>query len=806
MKRIILNTLLIYLISSALFQGVIYSQTAKISLSGTITNGFTKKPADFATVAIAELQIKTRSDEEGKYSLQIPQPGTYTVIVSSAGLNPLTETIDVKNSIVRDFILNPARIRGAGLTITGEKDVQKVSRYTMTPREMKEVPASFGDSISALTALPGVIRTSGFFGPLVIRGADSNSNRYYIDDIPIYNPQHFFAIQSVISSDLMSEIDLYASAFPAQFGNANGAIININTIDEVKQPGGTVEIGLISSNVFLKMPLEREITDRENPENPHKIKESAGYVIAAGRYGYLSLFIPPIYKLITGEKLSSVPEYYDYQFKGKYFFDSSNSVTILFMGTKDFINFIQDKKTPDEVDPLLEKWQLENDLTSNSVGFYYDYQPSSKFKNTILAYGSFNDSYLYLNIDNNSAASWVKGLNVTSKTYTYGLKEKVKWEWWRDTAEVRASVETVLYDFTVDGYTLVPLKPPLSIPDFSDEEAYRADPNTESVKNVSVGGYLENKFTFGNITFTPGVRTDYLKRSSITTVDPRAMISYEFPTDTTVSAAGGRYSSFYQTNPYIFNLTPKFTSLGSELKPERAWHRSLGIEQKVSLFVIKIEGFYNTFYDLAETQGNLPNGIANTGEQKAYGAELMLRLDRVENQNGLFGWVNYTYTQSKRKSGLPLSLDPYGDQYLNFNNEQEHALKIVSGYVFRRHTLSGRFQANSSFPYTPITGSELSPDPTPSGSEPRYARTFYGSKPYSAHFPIDHRLDVRYSYKTNKTWGSISWYIEVINIYNNKTVSRETWNYSKPYGPDNPTKEPDDGLSIIPNFGVEIKF
>ncbi|PKL16114.1 MAG: hypothetical protein CVV49_17970 [Spirochaetae bacterium HGW-Spirochaetae-5] len=176
----------------------------------------------------------------------------------------------------------------------------------------------------------------------------------------------------------------------------------------------------------------------------------------------------------------------------------------------------------------------------------------------------------------------------------------------------------------------------------------------------------------------------------------------------------------------------------------------------MSLFVFKIEGFYNNFYDLAETQGALPNGIANTGKQRAYGAELMLRLDRVEDQNGLFGWINYTFTQSKRKSGLPLSLDPYGDEYLNFSNEQEHALKIVSGYVLGRHTLSGRFQANSSFPYTPITGSELSPDPTPSGSEPRYARTFYGSTPYSAHFPIDHRLDVRYSYKTNKTWGSIS--------------------------------------------------
>jgi len=796
MKQKLFGIILLVIFNIIINPDISEAQTLKVTLSGRITNGFTKKPADFATVGIVELQIKSRTDEDGRYFIEIPKPGIYTVIVSSTGLNPLKETIEIKGSLTRDFILSPAKIRGAGLTITGEKDIQKVSRYTMTPREMKEVPASFGDSISALTSLPGVIRSAGFFGPLVIRGADSNSNRYFIDDIPIYNPQHFFAIQSVISSDLMSEIDLYASAFPAQFGNANGAIININTIDEVKQTGGTVEVGIISSNIFLKMPISRATEDTSEDS-----RESAGYVIAAGRYGYLSLLVPSIYKLITGKELSSVPEYYDYQFKGKYFLNSKHSLTLLFMGTKDFINFLQDKSQPDEVDPLLEKWQFKNDLTSNSGGIYYNYQPSQRLLNTLMIFTSLNDSYNYLNIDDSTAASWVKGLNVSSKTYTYGIKEKIKWEWLKNKAEVRASVETVLYDFTVDGSTLIPLKPPLSIPDFSDEDAYRAEPNTESVKNISIGGYLENKFTFGNLIFTPGVRADYLKRSHTTTVDPRAMISYEFPSDTTVSVAGGKYSSFYQTNPYVFNLSPKFTSIGSYLKPERAWHRSVGVEQKLSLFVIKIEGFYNNFYDLAEQQGDLPNGIANTGKQRAYGGELMIRLDRIEDQDGLFGWINYTLTQSKSKTGLPLSLDPNGNRYLNFRNEQEHALKIVSGYVIGRHTLSGRFQANTSFPYTPITGGVE--NPLGSG---RWVRTFDGSKPNSAHFPIDHRLDVRYSYKTNKDWGSISWYIEVINIYNNQPITNETWNYSKPYGADNPKKTKSDGLSLIPNFGVEIKF
>ena len=61
----------------------------------------------------------------------------------------------------------------------------------MTVEDMKEVPGSLGDSISALTSLPGIIRGfGGFFGPLVIRGANPSSNNYFVDDIPMDNPLH----------------------------------------------------------------------------------------------------------------------------------------------------------------------------------------------------------------------------------------------------------------------------------------------------------------------------------------------------------------------------------------------------------------------------------------------------------------------------------------------------------------------------------------------------------------------------------------------------------------------------------------
>ncbi|MFO1525614.1 MAG: Plug domain-containing protein [Turneriella sp.] len=103
-----------------------------------------------------------------------------------------------------------------------------VSRHQLQQHELKSVPATFSDNISALATLPGVNRPGGIFGPLIIRGAPDTADRYFIDDIPIIQPQHFGGFQSVISNELIDDMTLFSSAFPAYYGQALGAIIDIH--------------------------------------------------------------------------------------------------------------------------------------------------------------------------------------------------------------------------------------------------------------------------------------------------------------------------------------------------------------------------------------------------------------------------------------------------------------------------------------------------------------------------------------------------------------------------------------------------
>jgi hypothetical protein len=261
--------------------------------------------------------------------------------------------------------------------------------------------------------------------------------------------------------------------------------------------------------------------------------------------------------------------------------------------------------------------------------------------------------------------------------------------------------------------------------------------------------------------------------------------------------------------------------VGKDLVSEKAIHRAAGVEQEFSgLYKIKIEGFYNNFYDLPmeyyhyKADGSPSPGMT-TGKIRTYGFELTLSKDIREDQNGLYGWVNYTYTHSRFKSGLPTYPgifgipqnglgDSYGDQWTNYDYEQQHVLKFIAAFRFREHTWSAWFQLYTSSPYTPIISSQLDTDYT---AGTRYY-PIYG-RPNSKRFPVRHRLDLRYSFKAPYSWGYVSWYVELINCYNNRPKDYEKWDYRFPYNRGyNPRKESssESGLSIIPNFGVEVKF
>jgi hypothetical protein len=772
-----------------------------LSLSGKVIDGMTLKPVSFALIIVKEAGLVTNTKKDGTYSIEIKKPGSYTLVVQSQGLQTLSTTVTVNGAVNLDLTLNPFVSRnGGGLTVRGDRDIQRISRQTMTKKEIKEVPATFGDSVGALASLPGVNRTGGIFGPLIIRGADYSMNGYYIDDIPMFKLQHFGGIHSVISNDLMESIDLYSSAFPSQFGNAQASVININTVDEVKKAGGHADMGIISANAYFEAPILKETYIDGTAK-----EENMGYIIGAGRYGYLTVFIPFFYKHVMHQDLSWLPEYWDYQFKTKYNFNRSHALTFLAFGSKDKINLsVSDLPVDDSMDPLMMGLQMYNNDQSYNQGLYYTYTYSPELILTSMCYASLSRSTLWFNVEN-ATQEWMKDLGINSDPNIYGVKQKVRLEWWKNHAVFRGAAEATIYNFKTKGKTITTT---------SDSEDIGKDGLVQLISlgktytNETLSGYAENKFTFGGLIFTPGVHIEHLVRTKTTVIDPRGLLSFTFPTQTTIGVAGGYYSAFLQTNPEYFQQMPNLAA--EHLKPQKSIHRSLSIEQQAGIYTFKAEGFYNDFTDLvvqdAVKVGSETVGIfRNAGEIKTYGVELLAKI-KEESDQGLFGWASYTWNRSSYiQNQSELYSKDYGRMWLNSPYDMPHVVKIVAGYTVGRHTLSSKFQYNSAVPYTAITGSTADTDYTLLTGKPRNVPEY--GKPYTERLDPEYRLDLRYSYKRPYSWGYITWYVEAIGLVSSPSQEYK-WDYRYSYesGKNPRVVKNSSAMTIVPNFGVEVKF
>ena len=787
--------------------------------------GETGEAIEFGTAIVVEAKFKTNFTE-GKLVVPTLKPGTYTIKLTAPGRVTLEErvTLPLKKKLTLAMPLQTRRTQKVRLITHEEK--HNVSRHQLQQHELKSVPATFGDNISALATLPGVNRPGGIFGPLIIRGAPDTSNRYFIDDIPVINPQHFGGFQSVLSNELIDDITLFSSAFPAFYGQGLGAVIDIRTIETVAKPTATIQTGIISSNAFFAAPWSifaaKPVAPAENASDAEraafqdakrKAEIDTGFFSISGRVGYLSLLVPPIYKFITGKEIIAVPEYYDYQWKARWYLGdhSRHAVSMFVFGSYDTFTLVRklsDAEKKERVEqgenPAAGDLTVFNDISSHSQSVSYDYLPTQNVKMRTMIFNTLIYSRFYREAPGRALGT----IDVNTRPNITGLREIFDIHYFDRKARLKAGVDYNLYHFNSSGVTQqVKASIPAGQADFSNPNDFDIINIAALGENHLLSAYADNRFELNGFFVTPGVRTDHLVRSRETTLDMRGLAGYKFVTNTTLAVSGGMYSSFAQTNAYRFNQASRREArlvTADNLRSEKALHRSIGLEQELGFHVFKVEGFYNNLYDMVQSTSSADQaqGIlyANTGGVLTRGVEVSYRKSLQENEDGYFGWVSYTYTRAD-VSGISGSFP--------FRYEQRHVVKMIGVARWGAWELGARFELFTGFPYTPIVGSSCTSGYTCDGnaSTTQYTPT-YSTDVNSARYPLFHRLDIRITRKSTYTWGTFSWFVEFINIYNNEPLLRQTFRNTEPYdaGRNPRILGPSTPLNLIPNFGLEWKF
>ena len=295
--------------------------------------------------------------------------------------------------------------------------------------------------------------------------------------------------------------------------------------------------------------------------------------------------------------------------------------------------------------------------------------------------------------------------------------------------------------------------------------------------------------------------------------------------DVALKVAVGRYTQF------VHSLRDEELPIGLDfwvLAGERAPHTisdqiQVGIEgyRGVDWFW-SLEGYVRSFdgvvtFNAAENPNDDLDDILS-GEGLSYGVDLMVRRET----GAVTGWLAVSYLNADRTFPDPLSPLPAQPE-VSYSPIFDR--RIDADLVFRYPAPWGwegglRWNLGTGIPYTSVLGSYQyydpryvggrglewsgAPDPADPDADPDDDGDYgvvLGDRD-SSRYPAYHRLDLSFRRTSVKSWGSITPYVNLVNVYNRRNVLFYFFEYER-----SPAVR--SGVSmfpVLPTFGVEVRF
>lgn len=180
------------------------------------------------------------TDELGFYRITGLGAGTYRADASRIGHAPASVPVLVRagERTELDLVLGRAAVEVAGVQVEAERSRARVNFeqvagrtvHELSVEELKRVPGiAEADLLRAIEVLPGVVSTSDFSSAFHVRGGSADQNLILLDGVPILSPFHLGGFFSVFNADMMARAQLSSGGFPARFGGRVSSLIEIES-------------------------------------------------------------------------------------------------------------------------------------------------------------------------------------------------------------------------------------------------------------------------------------------------------------------------------------------------------------------------------------------------------------------------------------------------------------------------------------------------------------------------------------------------------------------------------------------------
>ncbi|NMM47509.1 TonB-dependent receptor [Marinigracilibium pacificum] len=772
-----MKTLITLLFLISISSGIVLAQTQTIK--GSIQDVDSKAPLIGASVIIQNSDpIKGAvTDIDGQFRIEKVSTGRKTLVISFIGYKPMT----IPNVLVtsgKEVILqleleeSVEALREVVVTSEGSSDLPlnelaKNSATPFTPEEVTRFSGGRNDVARLATSFAGVSAPNDSRNDIVVRGNSPTGLLWRVEGIPVATTNHFSTFGttggpvSALNTNLLRTSDFLSGAFPAEYGNANAAVFDINyrngNQDKFEFTG---QLSAFSGLEFMA-------------EGPFR-KSKGGSFVASYRYGIASL-------AATGT--SATPYYQDLNFKVNFGNGKLGRLELFGMGGTSSIDFLGDEI--DENDLFAnpnEDAYVENKIGLIGISHSLNINKSTYIK-TSIGQSIMSTQYTQDNFvrdENNNIQNKYRATEVDDQegrftiTSTLNKKFNAKWKLRAGLINEYYSVKSIVND--ADD------RPDLDLNgDGIPDKLMSIRDVDENYNLTQLFAQVENNIT-DNLSITYGIHSQFLGLSNKLAIEPRAAISYTQQKNTW-SLSYGLHSQVVPSPILFYNEEISdgvFERTNENLDFMKSHHFVLGYNRYLGTdWRVKSETYYQRLFDIPVEQAPSSYSVINEGADFVFSERGSLVNEGTGNNYGVELTLEKFFS---KEYYLMMTTSIFESNYQGsdgitrntaYNTNLAYNLLFGKEWAFgsggkNAWTFDTKLTYAGGKPYTPI---DLESTIDNGGRE-----IYYENQAYSMHYDPYVRWDVKFGVRINSKNKNMShqFYVDLQNVLNreNEFVKR----------------------------------
>lgn len=792
--------------------------TAQITqtVRGKVVDATSRFPLVGATVEFieeGELQKGTVTDANGEFRLEEIPVGRRVFRVSYIGYRQkLFNNIIIssgKEVVLKVELVEESRDLGE-ITVSARRngevqnELATVSAREFSVDETNRYAGSRGDPARMASNFAGVQGADDSRNDIVIRGNSPQSVIWQVEGVVIPNPNHF-AIPgtnggpvSIINNKTLSNSDFFTGAFPAEFGNSNAGVFDLNLRNGNNQNHEfSGMFGLLGTELFAEGPINKD--------------KGSSYLVNY-RYSTISLFL----KLGVDVGTNSSPTYQDATFRLSFPQDNGAELSLWGIGGLSNTAIL----ISDQTEPVTELYgQSDRDQYFASdmgvLGMTYSY-PMNKntfWKTTLAASHQEVRAHHELIYDRD-----------TFPDGSFDVSSVVMEDLMRYTfTENKYTASSFIYRKLDKGGVLkFGLMADLYDLHYHDSLRIRDDeyPNSQNWErrwNADDGGLLLQPYVHWKKQLTDRLSANiglhslyYSMNHSFSPLEPRAGMEYKMANGQRLSFGTGLHSQL-QSQYLYFYYDPM--SVSTEQNPEynrdmdlsKSWHAVLGYDKILAknmrlkmetyyqyLFNIPVDATRESSFSLLNTGSGFsrffPDELENSGTGHNYGLEFTL--ERFFANNYFFMFTASVFESKYRGSdGVLRNTDFNGNYAVNglatkeFKIGKSSLIGLGTKITWAGGRRYGIVDTTASFQAEEVIWKD--------------------EKRNEFRFPDYFRADLRITYNLNRPNVSHEVAFDLVNLFGIQNIMSLTW--APGVDPNNPIVR-NYQLGFLPVFYYKIDF